>query len=517
MAPAAAPGEIKLEDIDFEKVKECTNYRTVKTYIKLLEDDGAYFEDLLRACKNKLLELNPKEYYLLYPRVASEDEVAEAMHDILEWEMVVKETDASLKKSKEHKIWDEGSKVPAPIRGQEATVARPNLQQPPGVPQTINKKKEDAYARDKTAMKDYYSAWDKVDVDELEAELDEEEKRQEESRRKHFEELREQQEEANKASPIEVGNLPSGVPEAHRKHLADSEKEKGNEAFYAKDWAEAEAYYGRSLHFRTDDPSTWANRALVRLKLQNPSGALHDCDRALEANPRYMKALHRRGKALHELKRYEDAVRSFQLALAESPGNAQINGDLMVSRRHLREPPSAPSAPSRRRVNDPSTCRVEEVEDDEDDAPKVAPSAPAPGYTRVAIEEDSDSEEEEGAAAQAPAATSSASRSAGFTKVAIEEVSGSEDEEEPAAAPAAGGRRPGDAAAAAPAVASPTAAEAAPRRSPPADAPSAASVFQPPPRVPPAASGGARTGGAADAAASSVEAAAPACSFDDMD
>lgn len=543
MAPP--PGEIKLEDIDFEQVAACTNYRTIKAYIKLLNEDGAYFVDLLNACKKKLLELNPKEYYILYPRVASQDEVDEAARDILEWEASVKETDASLRQSKQHKILDEQpAAVSAPIRGQEPVVARANVQrgpeQPRGGPAGVP---NDKYARDKTAMRDYYAAWDKVNVDELEEELDAEEAQAEEARRRHFDDLREQQEEAHRTSPVEVGNLPAGVPEAHRQHLADSEKEKGNEAFYAKDWEEAEAYYSRSIHFRASDPSTWANRALVRLKLDKAAAALEDCDRALELNARYVKALHRRGKALHELRRYEEAVQSFQLALAESPGNTQINGDLMVSRRHLRDPAPAPA--QRRPAGAASTCRIEELDDDDDDpAPRVPSSAPAAGYTRVAIEEDSDSEEE----AAAPANSSSSTGARGFTKVAIEEVSGSESEGDAVGSSPPGGRpraedstsnfqasdgfagaRPGfvfklgdmglgyyrDAAspgahsareagrssAAAASAAPPASAEPAPRTSPAARAaPSAPSPsFQPPPR-----------------SAAATEASSAVC-FDDMD
>merc|ERR1719197_711273 len=135
----------------------------------------------------------------------------------------------------------------------------------------------------------------------------------------------------NKSTPIRVAGVADGVPEAHRRHMADSEKEKGNEAFYAKDFEEAEAYYSRSLKFKADDPSTWANRGLVRLKLGRAAEALEDCEHGLALNPRYMKALHRKGKALHELNRFEEAVKYFQLALAESPGNTQINGDLMVA------------------------------------------------------------------------------------------------------------------------------------------------------------------------------------------
>merc|ERR1712072_1682228 len=204
--------------------------------------------------------------------------------------------------------------------------------------------------------------------------MDAEDVEAEEARRKHFEDMREEQKQVHRSTPVKTGNLPEGVPEAHRRHMADSEKEKGNEAFYSKDYEEAEAYYSRSLHFRADDPSCWANRALSRLKLDNPAGALEDCEHALAMNSRYMKALHRKGKALYELGRYEEAVQSFQLALMESPGNTQINGDLMVARRKLRsDGPVGPTPQPKtfappERVRDPrdeSTCIIEEVFDDE--------------------------------------------------------------------------------------------------------------------------------------------------------
>merc|ERR1711912_26560 len=278
-------------------------------------------------------------------------------------------------------------------------------------------------------MKDYYRSWDQIDVDAMEEEMDQEEAEAEEARRKHFDDLRDERDKAHRTSAVKKGNLPEGVPEAHRRHMADSEKEKGNEAFYAKDFEEAEAYYSRSLHYRADDPSCWANRALARLKLENAAGALEDCEHALAINDRYMKALHRKGKALYELARYEEAVESFQLALKESPGNTQINGDLMIARRKLRSDGPAPAQPKAfapparsRDPRDESSCIIEEVFDDDDVAPK---GSSAPVYTRVEIEEDSDTEEEVEV------------NKVGFHKVQIQEASDDSEEGEPETEPSA--------------------------------------------------------------------------------
>ncbi|CAJ1345024.1 unnamed protein product [Effrenium voratum] len=271
-----------------------------------------------------------------------------------------KETDAALRKAKKEAIWDE--LPPAKAEWQSKNVGGQNRKVTSSEPRKVRDGGEDAL-------------WDDV--------------------------------------PKVNGDVVTSVhevPEAHKKHMADSEKEKGNEAFYAKDFEEAEAYYTRSLQYMADDVSTWSNRALVRLKLQKPEAALQDCEHALALNSNYVKALHRKGKALYEMQRYDDAVRTFQQALLLSPGNSQINGDLMVARRKLRDAPQ-----------EVQSCRIEELPDDEPvENAKNAASVPLrPGYTRVEIEEDSDSEEEE-----KPAPKSGG----GFVQVAIEEVSGSEDE-----------------------------------------------------------------------------------------
>merc|ERR1711865_199101 len=159
---------------------------------------------------------------------------------------------------------------------------------------------------------------------------------------------------------------------------------------------------------------------------------------ALAINDRYMKALHRRGKALYDLGRYEEAVQSFQLALIESPGNTQINGDLMIARRKLRSgdtsTPSQPKtfAPPARSVaaaRGESSCVIEEVFDDEDDAKGVAATPVAPGYTRVQIEDDSEEDEEDD-----PSVTK-----AGFHKVQIQEDGEDSEEGEPETEPSAPG------------------------------------------------------------------------------
>jgi tetratricopeptide (TPR) repeat protein len=478
--------EIKLEDIDFDVVKECRDKKYILRYIKLLDEDGGYFKELLDACKDKLLELDPKEYYKLYPMPVSQDDMDSAINDLLEWEKNVKETDESLKaaKKKSGVIWDEYGVAPpveAPIRGQEDKAPKTKSKARDNI--TDSKEKfpdkitdngqvdKTAYARDKTRMKDYYGAWDKFDVEGAEEEVEQEMREEEERQKKHFEDMKEEQEAFRHTSAVGAAkDLPSNLPEAQKRYLADTEKEKGNEAFYSHDYDEAEAYYTRSIHFNPSDASIWSNRALVRLKTGKAREALKDCNKALEVNPKYMKAWHRKGKCLCELHDYEEAVVCFQKAMALSPGNTQINGDLMMARKKLKS-----YVPEPTHVRNPYTesgTIVEEIEEEEETKGNftrvvieedsdseveieeiVADKPPAGNFQRVQILEESDSEEEEvAAAAPASASTSKAgdtrsqNTSSNFQRVQILEDSDSEDEQivetsqrkSPAASPAKG-------------------------------------------------------------------------------
>lgn len=52
--------------------------------------------------------------------------------------------------------------------------------------------------------------------------------------------------------------------------------------------------------------------------------ALNDSNKALDIDPKYTKALHRRGKAKLELKEYEDAITDFQKILEIEPNNQEV-------------------------------------------------------------------------------------------------------------------------------------------------------------------------------------------------
>ncbi len=71
------------------------------------------------------------------------------------------------------------------------------------------------------------------------------------------------------------------APEEERQNRANSEKEKGNEAFKAGDFREAIVYYNRSLSIKPV-PAVYNNRAMTYIKLDKYEEAIKDCDAVLK-------------------------------------------------------------------------------------------------------------------------------------------------------------------------------------------------------------------------------------------
>ncbi|CAD7968067.1 unnamed protein product [Amoebophrya sp. A25] len=385
VAPGSANiNEIELTDIDFPAVESATNAKVVLRYLQLLEDDGNMYPELHAACKEKLRELNPKLYAVQYPRATTQDEVEEATKDLFDWEAEVKRTDESLKKAGKAKA---STSLPPP-RGAESSgkdtstviAQRDNIVDGE---YDEGSKGTEGYARDKTKMKDYYRNWDQVDIDKMEEDIDAKEEAERAANRERQAAMQQTQDfEEEYFSREKLASLSS----IQREQMATSEKEKGNEAFYAADLEEAEMYYSRSLVLNPSAPSVFTNRALVRLKRKKASQAKEDCDRALKLVPTYMKALHRRGKANYDLGCYDLAVRDFQQALQLDPNSAQINGDLREARKMLSSQPSKPVAtkPAISSGNDGGASSSSSKKDDG-----------KPTFRRIQIDSDSSDDDED--------------------------------------------------------------------------------------------------------------------------
>ncbi|GAA6101562.1 sperm-associated antigen 1 isoform X2, partial [Tachysurus ichikawai] len=102
--------------------------------------------------------------------------------------------------------------------------------------------------------------------------------------------------------------------------LATREKEKGNEAFRARDWDEAIVYYTRSLGI-LPTVAGFNNRAQAEIKLQRWTDALKDCDAVLNIERHNYKALLRRATAYKHLGKLQEAHEDITSVLHSEPHN----------------------------------------------------------------------------------------------------------------------------------------------------------------------------------------------------
>ena len=61
-----------------------------------------------------------------------------------------------------------------------------------------------------------------------------------------------------------------------------------------------------------DNPIYFCNRAIANIKLESFGGALADANKAIELDPKFIKAYYRRGIALMSLQRFSEAVKDLK-------------------------------------------------------------------------------------------------------------------------------------------------------------------------------------------------------------
>ena len=84
-------------------------------------------------------------------------------------------------------------------------------------------------------------------------------------------------------------------------------KQGANNPYYVKD---AYTKYTQAINLKPKDPALLAklhcNRAMINLKFKNFGKVIDDCKLSLKADPTYIKAFYRMGKAYISLKKYKE-------------------------------------------------------------------------------------------------------------------------------------------------------------------------------------------------------------------
>lgn len=113
-----------------------------------------------------------------------------------------------------------------------------------------------------------------------------------------------------------------------KKHMASTEKEKGNDFFKKKEYSSAIESYTKAIELDPTNAILPANRAMALLKQEKYGAAEADCLQALTLDPLYVKAYLRLGSARFELQKFTMAKEDFEKALKLEPQNKTAQKEL---------------------------------------------------------------------------------------------------------------------------------------------------------------------------------------------
>lgn len=236
--------EIPVENLDFSYIKSCNDSKILEKIVKILRSgEEGFYPDLTKCAEDRLLELKPnsklfrKESAVIKTNCLDKDELEKVQNDMKNFVAEMKQQDKILTESKPKKY----NKNEPPIRA-------------PKVVTDSSKSNKNSSNRIKSTD---YSKWDKFDADAavLKIDLDDERQREiaEAKNKKNLE----------KSKLIEV--IEDDVDELtdfEKDRLSLKFKERGNEAYKAKDYDEAIKEYTQSINIKKT-AAALNNRALV--------------------------------------------------------------------------------------------------------------------------------------------------------------------------------------------------------------------------------------------------------------
>ncbi|KAK2910641.1 sperm-associated antigen 1-like isoform X1 [Channa argus] len=335
-------GKVPVEHLDYDYIEKCSDVKYLEKILKVLRsgEEGIY-PHLIQFCESHLEKLDPrsralrKENAVATAASLSNDEWSQIVDELQKWQEETKQTDMSLKCQS---VFDylENKSMP-PIRTANGSV-----------PLNKNSSSKEKRNPSKNPLPRDYREWDKFDVEKECERID-----------------------GNILQPSPPVVINTGRPkikthvdassltQQEKLIMANREKDKGNEAFKAKDYEEAVVYYSRSLSI-IPTVAAYNNRAQTEINLKHWHNAMRDCQSVLELEPVNMKALLRRAIVHKHMGNFELAAEDLKLVLMEEPQNAAAKQLLLDTEKKLKE--SQPKQQSKGKK-----IAIQEVEEEEDD------------------------------------------------------------------------------------------------------------------------------------------------------
>ncbi|XP_077990089.1 sperm-associated antigen 1-like [Glandiceps talaboti] len=343
---------VPLEHLDYKYIGNCTDIKELGKILRILNSgDEGYYPDLIKYCEKRIEEIEGpgskylrKDKPLTTPRDLDKDEWSQLDSGFKAWTNEMQEKDSSLKTN------------PATSADEALPPIRSGVTINTNTGEVTNNEERPFYQPSPDRIRSgEYRKWDKFDVDKEIEKLDE----QESSNTP----VNNTSAGNNKAPLIEDTIDATGLSSQERELKANREKDKGNEAFRANDYAEAEVYYSRSISL-VPSPAAYNNRALTRIRQKKFKEALEDCNVVLALEPDNVKGYMRRGVAKKGLKDYNNAKKDFQHVLSLEPNNKKAK-DLLAE--IATEEAKQQKSSQNKKSSSGKRVMIQEVDGDSDD------------------------------------------------------------------------------------------------------------------------------------------------------
>ncbi|CAF3971402.1 unnamed protein product, partial [Rotaria sp. Silwood2] len=110
-------------------------------------------------------------------------------------------------------------------------------------------------------------------------------------------------------------------------------KSKANDAFSAEQYDEAIDLYTQAIALDENNHFLYSNRSAAYTKSYKYKAALKDAEQCLKLKPDFVKGYSRKGAALLLLKRYEEAINTYEEGLTIDSTNETLLNDLETARK----------------------------------------------------------------------------------------------------------------------------------------------------------------------------------------
>ncbi|XP_061410062.1 sperm-associated antigen 1 [Lethenteron reissneri] len=296
---------VPVEHLDYAYIDKCDNAKEVERILRVLRSgEEGCFPHLTEFCERRLVALAPQSRALWVDRPAPTaaslppEERAQLLDALQEWSDEMRKREEAIKSTRPAEADAFMGALLPPVR---------NVHDKISVEKSV--KKDIHGAAERRIRSVDYKAWDRYDVEGECARLDAADGEGGDPRPPAGDEP------TRNPPDLALALNTVGMSAAELAVRAEKEKEKGNDAFRAGDFAEALAYYTRSIA-ALPTAACYNNRALAHIKRAAWDDALRDCNTVLGLEPNNIKALLRRA-LVHRERGRDASARSDLLTVLE--------------------------------------------------------------------------------------------------------------------------------------------------------------------------------------------------------